>query len=94
MNGSSIKRLPLNEMPVDFTVYHVETEHHEVIMAECVPAETYIDYAGRQAFDNYAEYLTLYGDDATISELAYPRISSARLLPAGLKTRLGLARAA
>ena len=94
VNGSSIYWVPLAELGERVTVYHVETENHDIILAEGAPTETYIDYAGRQAFDNYAEYVALYGADRAIAENPAPRISSARMLPAALCARLGIRRAA
>ena len=94
VNGSSIDWVPLAELGERVTVYHVETENHDIILAEGAPTETYIDYAGRQAFDNYAEYVALYRADRAIAENPAPRISSARMLPAALCARLGIRRAA
>ncbi|SNS68649.1 Hint domain-containing protein [Antarctobacter heliothermus] len=53
VNGSTIDWVPMRELPDTFTVYHVETEHHDVILANGAPAETFIDYRDRRAFDNY-----------------------------------------
>jgi hypothetical protein len=94
VNGGSIDRVPLAELGESFTVYHVETEAHDVILAEGAPAESFIDYAGRQAFDNYAEYVALYGAAQVIAEQPAPRIACARLLPPALRARLGIAQAA
>lgn len=92
VNGTTITEL--RDLPERVTVYHIETEAHDVILAEGTPTETFIDYAGRQAFDNYAEYVALYGADRAIAENPAPRISSARMLPAALCARLGIRRAA
>ena len=92
VNGTTITEL--RDLPERVTVYHIETENHDIILAEGTPVETYIDYAGRQAFDNYAEYVALYGADRPIAENPAPRISSARMLPAALCARLGVRRAA
>ena len=94
VNGTSIAFVPLSELGDSYTVYHVETERHDVILAEGTPAETYIDYMGRQTFDNYAEYVALYGDARPIIESPLPRITAARHLPAHLQARLGITRAA
>jgi len=91
VNGSSIDYVPLSELGESYTVYHIETEDHDIILAEGTPAETFIDYVGRQAFDNYAEYVALYGEDRTIRELTYPRVSSVRLLPKALCDRMARA---
>jgi hypothetical protein len=94
VNGGSIDWVPMSELGESFTVYHVETEGHDIILAEGTPAETFIDYVGRQAFDNYAEYVELYGEERIIAEMPHPRISTARLLPPSLKARLGITHAA
>ncbi|NKX44718.1 Hint domain-containing protein [Roseibacterium sp. KMU-115] len=94
VNGGSIDWVPLSELGARFTVYHVETEDHDLILAEGAPAETFIDYVGRQVFDNYAEYVALYGEERIITEAPYPRISTPRLLPPALKARLGIGKAA
>jgi hypothetical protein len=94
VNGGSIDWVPVSELGERFTVYHVETEDHDIILAEGAPAETFIDYVGRQAFDNYAEYVALYGEERIITEAPYPRISTPRLLPPARKARLRGAAAA
>jgi hypothetical protein len=94
VNGSTITLVPLAELPARVTYYHVETEDHDVILANGAAAETFIDYAGRAAFDNHAEYLALYGAEPMIAELPLPRISAARQLPAAIRARLMPASAA
>ncbi|WP_050529108.1 Hint domain-containing protein [Pseudaestuariivita atlantica] len=91
VNHSTITYVPIAEMGAAFTVYHVETEAHDVILANGAPAETFIDYVGRAAFDNHDEYLALYGAERIIPELPQPRISSARLVPQVIRERLGIA---
>jgi len=92
VNGTSVT--DVTDLPERVTVYHVETEDHDVILAEGAPVETYIDYVGRQAFDNHDEYVTLYGEARRIVETTAPRITAARHLPATLKARLGITRVA
>jgi hypothetical protein len=75
-------------MGESFTVYHIETETHEIILANGAPAETFIDNVSRRAFDNYAEFEALYGDVPEMEELDYPRAMSARQVPAAIKRRL------
>jgi len=94
VNGVTVTWLQPQSLGATYTVYHVETENHDVILAEGTPAETYIDHVGRQAFDNYAEYVALYGEDRTICEMPYPRVSTARMLPGHLRRRLAAVRAA
>ncbi|ASP22312.1 Hint domain protein [Antarctobacter heliothermus] len=88
VDGDGIDFVPLAEMPDSFTVYHIETESHDVILANGAPSETFIDYRGRRAFDNFDEYLDLYGAERIIPEMHRPRISSARLLPQSICDKL------
>ncbi|KMW58366.1 hypothetical protein AIOL_003339 [Candidatus Rhodobacter oscarellae] len=88
VNACSIDWVSLAQTPEVQTVYHIETEAHDVILANGAASETYLDMPGRRAFDNYQEYLDLYGGEATIQENPMPRISSARLLPGYLRERL------
>lgn len=86
VNGRSIYQV--TKMPTPgFTYYHVETEAHELLLAEGVEAESFIDYAGRDTFDNAAE-----AKDRLIAEMDRPRVSAARLVPDTLRVAL-LARA-
>ncbi|WP_323765506.1 Hint domain-containing protein [Marinovum sp.] len=90
VNGGSIDWVPLTELPERATYYHIETENHDVILANGVAAETFVDYAARTAFDNYKEYLDLYGAERIVAEMDRPRISSSRLVPNAIKVRLGI----
>ena len=92
VNGTTITRVPLPEFGESYTVYHVETENHEIILANGTPAETFIDNATRKAFDNYAEFEALYGENPPeMKELPHPRAANARQLPKRIRTRFGLA---
>ena len=90
VNGTTINYVPLSETADSFVVYHVETEHHDVIIANGALSETYLDTPGRSIFDNAAEYDALYGKQSLIAENPAPRIHSARLLPAPIRARLGI----
>ncbi|MAX74056.1 MAG: hypothetical protein CMH66_10385 [Nioella sp.] len=90
VNGSTIAFVPVADLPAAFTYYHVEIEDHDVILANGAPAETFIDYVGRQAFDNHAEYVALYGCERIIPEMTRPRISTARLVPEAIRARLAI----
>jgi hypothetical protein len=87
VNGVTIVRE--TAVPDRFTYYHVELDDHSLILAEGVPAETFLDTISRRRFDNWAEYEALHGDrPATIAELDAPRVKSARQLPLALRERL------
>lgn len=90
VNGTTIM---LDPAPDRATYYHVETEDHDIILANGAPAETYVPYVGRRAFDNFAEYDALYGPERTIQEMPLPRVASARLLSEARPRRRLLRRA-
>ena len=90
-DGTPIRFLPLSEMPTKFVWWHVELENHEVVLANGVPAESFIDYVGRSGFDNYDDYLALAGADRLIPEMPFVRISAHRLVPPDLREALGIA---
>ncbi|MDR6955130.1 hypothetical protein J2X65_004509 [Ancylobacter sp. 3268] len=87
INGTTIARV---EHPEErFTYFHIELDDHSLILAEGVPAETFVDNVTRRRFDNYAEFEALYGtDNKVIPEIDLPRVKSARQLPSTLRARL------
>ncbi len=91
VNGTTISFVPVAELADDFTYYHIETEAHEAVLANGAAAETFVDIPDRKAFDNYAEYVELYGVERIVPEMKAPRITSQRLLPEALRHRLGIA---
>lgn len=88
VNGDTIDFVPVSEIGDSFTVYHIETEDHDVILANGAASETFVDAVTRSHFDNYGAYLDLYGAQRIIPEMTLPRISSTRLLPKALGVRL------
>lgn len=94
VNGTTITRDAAETLPERVTYFHVETAGHDVILANGAPAETFVDYVSRRAFDNYADYVALYGDEQPVAALDMPRISSPRLVPAAIRARLAGAKAA
>ncbi|WP_138466924.1 Hint domain-containing protein [Poseidonocella sp. HB161398] len=90
VNGRTILQVPLAEMPEEFTYYHVETQDHDEILANGAAAETLIDYVGRRAFDNFSEYMELYGCERIVPEMRRLRISASRQLPQHIASRFGI----
>ena len=89
VNGTTITRIPPSELGERFVVYHIETENHEIVLAEGTPAETFIDNVSRERFDNFAEYEALYGPaPAAMTELREPRAMSHRQVPAHIRARI------
>ena len=85
VNGETILREAISE---NFVYYHVEVDEHDLILAEGVSAETFIDHVDRMVFDNWAEHAALFGDAPEKPELAYPRVKSARQLPQAIRATL------
>ena len=83
VNGTTIRR----EQGVAevFTYYHVELEDHALILAEGMPAETFVDNIDRMAFDNWEEHLARWPDGRLIDELPLPRAKSARQVPPAVR---------
>ncbi len=82
VNGESIYQV--RNMPLDgFTYYHVETDAHELLLAEGCPAESFLDYSVTFGFDNAGERA-----ERVIPEMDRPRISAARMVPETLTSRL------
>jgi hypothetical protein len=86
VDGKSITQM--SDWVGDIEYYHIETEAHEIIYAEGVPCETFIDNVSREQFDNYAEYQALYPNTRMMKELPLPRIKFKRQLPIAIRQRL------
>ncbi|MGE4481021.1 Hint domain-containing protein [Acidocella sp.] len=88
VNGVSILRE--EGVPEIFTYYHVELASHELLLAEGLPAESFVDNVDRMAFTNWD---AREAPKAPIREMAYPRAQSARQVPAAIRRTIA-ARAA
>jgi hypothetical protein len=88
VNHDTIDYIRMADLPVQMIFFHVETENHEVILANGAAAETFIDRAGRGVFDNYDEFLDLYGADRLIPEMPRLRITTSRYVPQAIRERL------
>jgi hypothetical protein len=86
VNGTTITQVTQWEGDVEY--FHIETEHHEIILAEGAPAETFMDNVSRTCFNNYSEYETLYPQAHEMIELDIPRVSHKRQLPNAVKRKL------
>ncbi len=68
INGSTIVQEPVAEV----TYYHVELATHDVILAEGLPCESYLDTGNRAVFVNGGAE-TLHGEDdlLTVASTSY-----------------------
>lgn len=71
-----------------FTVHHIETQNHDVILANEAPSETPTDVAAHRHGYINREHHNLYGHERIIPAQPLPRISSARLVPKQIKNRM------
>jgi hypothetical protein len=58
INGTSIQQVPRDEV----TYYHVELEQHDVLLAEGLPCESYLDTGDRSKFSNGGGVVALHPD--------------------------------
>jgi hypothetical protein len=79
VNGVSILRRAASG-PVEYI--HVELDGHEVIFAEGVPAETFVDDNSRAMFENVSEYYDLYGFAESARGFCAPRLEEGYQLDA------------
>jgi hypothetical protein len=61
INGSTIAQVPMDSV----TYYHVELPRHDVLLAEGLPAESYLDVDDRGNFDNGGTVVRMHPDFAT-----------------------------
>jgi hypothetical protein len=86
VNGISVVRE--SDLPPTYTYYHLELDDHSLILAEGVPAETFVDNIDRLAFDNWDEHEALYPHGKPIIELDYPRAKAFRQVPKAIRERI------
>ena len=86
VNGTSIVRE--SNVPDVFTYYHVEVDDHSLILAENVPAETFIDNVDRLGIHNWNEHVALYPEGKAIVEMPYPRAKAYRQVPQIIREKL------
>ncbi|MCW2285290.1 serralysin [Rhodoblastus acidophilus] len=86
VNGTSIVRE--TRVPEFFVYYHVELDDHALVLAEGVPAETFVDNVDRMNFDNWAEHEALYPKGRVLEEMPLPRAKSRRQVPARIRAAL------
>jgi hypothetical protein len=73
VNEVSVRRCP---DIARIAYFHIETEAHQVILANNTPAETFIDMNSRTMFENHAEYGKLYGRCTRQRVMRAPRLES------------------
>ena len=86
VNGLSI--VQERDVPATFVYYHVELDDHSLILAENVPAETFVDNVERAHFDNWSEHEALYPAGKSVMEMELPRAKAYRQVPKAVRERL------
>jgi hypothetical protein len=79
VNGVSILRRE-GEGPVEYI--HIELHDHDILVAEGVPAESFVDDDSRTMFDNVSEYYDLYGFAEARPSFCAPRLEEGYRLEA------------
>ena len=90
INGTTIAQVPMDKV----TYYHVQLPHHDLLLAEGLPVESYLDSGDRSNFDNGDGVIRLFPDFSTRSPnacLLWETQSCAPLIVTG--PRLAAARA-
>lgn len=83
VNGQTILREAA--VPEQFTFYHVELDTHELLFAEGVMAESFVDNLDRMYFSNFDDRAPA---DQPIVEMPFPRAKSSRQLPRAIRAML------
>ena len=92
VNSKGIQWAPLTSLEPMFRVYHVETDEHDVILAEGCPAETYLGARQRREFDNFEEYKLHYPRERILKELPYNRVAFVRLVPKHIRDHMEISK--
>ena len=79
VNGTTIIRC--RDVPETFTYFHIELASHELIMAEGLTVESFVDNLDRANFDNWPERCLMNEDLQEMVELDMPRAKSRRQVP-------------
>jgi hypothetical protein len=61
INGSTIVQEPMDEV----TYYHIELPQHDVLLANGLPAESYLDIGDRSNFETCSQVMRLFPDFST-----------------------------
>ncbi len=67
---------------------HVELARHALILAEGLPAESFVDNLEQLGFDNWHEREALVGETAPVAEMDLPRAKSRRQVPQAIRRAL------
>jgi hypothetical protein len=92
VNGTTITHTSLahwqqrNNQQIEYL--NIELERHQLITAEGLVVESFVDNLPRRDWDNYTAYLSLYNQELPIPELPLPRVKFKRQLPSALRLLL------
>jgi serralysin len=76
VNGGSIRQIPMREV----TYWHVELAQHSIVLAEGLPAESYLDVNDRSLFNGTAGPVVLHPD---FTALTWDAVGCAPLVVTG-----------
>ena len=95
--GEQGSPLAVHKEADSFTYYSLEFEQHVLVWANDLLTESYLPTyrdgeLTRIAWNNYENYLSLYGTSETMDELPMPRIPFSRQIPLRIRDQFGLVR--
>jgi hypothetical protein len=88
INGSTITQV--TSWSGDLEYFHIETEDHELVFANGLQAETFIDNVCRSKFENHAEFEAMYPNAPMMTKLDLPRVKFRRQLSSVTRARLAV----
>ncbi|WP_082172021.1 Hint domain-containing protein [Methylobacterium indicum] len=85
LNDATIAQMPVAEI----TYWHVELDSHDVLLAESLPAESFLDTGVRAGFENGSEHTVLHPDFSplTLDDFSLPLVQDGPIVDA-VRTRL------
>ena len=82
VNGSTIDTAPVASV----VYYHIELPHHDVVLADGLPVESYLEVDDRRTFDNAGSVIGLhphFGSDARRGSMVWEAFGYAPLVRTG-----------
>ncbi|WP_062215159.1 Hint domain-containing protein, partial [Aureimonas sp. AU20] len=86
VDGTAIQRQ--DDPPALLVYYHIELERHALVLAEGVPAESFVDNPEQLTFDNGDERAAALAGRQPCAEMDWPRAKAARQVPMAIRRRL------
>ncbi|TGE02682.1 Hint domain-containing protein [Methylobacterium nonmethylotrophicum] len=85
LNDATVAQVPVDQV----TYWHVELDSHDILVAEGLPAESFLDTGVRAGFENGSEHMVLHPDFSplTLDDFCLPLVQDGPVVDA-VRTRL------